>query len=67
MIFCDYAHEIKSLYFIFYNTYLKENEIKNLRQYVENEKNKTKVLRLFMNDLRKFKKEYTIYDENRDN
>ena len=50
LIFYDYAHEKKSSHFIFYDTYLKENEIENLRRYVEDEKNKNKILQLFMND-----------------
>ena len=57
LIFCDYAHEKKSLHFIFYDTYLKEIEIENLRRHVEDEKNENKVLRLFMNDLRTLKKD----------
>ena len=56
LIFCDYAHKKKSLHFIFHNIYLKENEIENLRQHVENEKNKNKILSLFMNDFKILKK-----------
>ena len=44
MISYDYAHEKKSLRFIFYDTYLKENEIENLQQHVENEENENKTL-----------------------
>ena len=44
MIFCDYAYEKKLSRFIFYNTYLKENEIENLQQHVEDKKNKNKIL-----------------------
>ena len=57
LIFCDYTHEKKSLRFIFYDTYLKENEIDNLRRYVEDEKNENKALQSFMNDF-KIKKIY---------
>ena len=56
MIFYDYAHEKKSSRLIFHNTYLKENEIKNLRRHVENKKNENKVLRSFMNDFRTLNK-----------
>ena len=59
-------HEKKSSRFIFYDTYLKENEIENLRQYVKNEKNENKVLRSFMNNFRTLKK-YIIHDESCDN
>ena len=49
-------YEKKSSHFIFHDTYLKETEIKNLRQHIENQKNENKVLRSFMNDLRTLKK-----------
>ena len=38
LISYDYAHEKKSLYFIFHNIYFKENEIENLQQHVKNKK-----------------------------
>ena len=59
LISCNYAHEKKSSRSIFHNTYLKENEIENLRRHVENEKNENKALRLFINNLRTLKKKYT--------
>ena len=66
-IFCDYTHEKKSLRFIFHDTYLKENEIENLRQHIENEKNENKALRSFMNNFKILNKKHIIHDENRDN
>ena len=66
LISCDYAHEKKSSHFIFHDTYLKENKIENLRRHVENEKNKNKILRSFMNDLKTLKK-YILHDKDRDN
>ena len=56
LIFCNYTHEKKSSRFIFHDTYLKENEIENLRRYVEDERNENKILRLFINDFRILKK-----------
>ena len=53
---CDYRHEKKSSRFIFHDTYLKKNEIENLQRYVEDEKNKNKILRSFMNDFKTLKK-----------
>ena len=46
----------KSSHCIFYDIYLKENEIENLRRHVENKKNENKVLRSFINDLKTLKK-----------
>ena len=56
LIFCDYAHEKKSSRFIFHDTYLKENKIENLQQYIEDQKNENKVLQSFMNDFKTLKK-----------
>ena len=56
LISCDYAHEKKSSHFIFYNTYSKENKIKNLQRHVEDKKNENKVLRSFMNNFKTLKK-----------
>ena len=36
----------------------KKNEIENLQQYIENEKDENKILQLFMNDLKTLKKIY---------
>ena len=55
LISCDYAYEKKSSRFIFYDIYLKKNEIEDLRQYVEDEKNENKLLRSFMNDFKTLK------------
>ena len=62
LIFCDYAHEKKSSHSIFHDIYLKENEIKNLRRYLEDEKNENKTLRSFMNNFKTLRKniQYTI-------
>ena len=60
LISCNYAHEKKSLRFIFHDTYLKKNEIENLRRHVEDEKNKNKILQSFMNNFKILKKiQYT--------
>ena len=61
LISCNYAYEKKSLRFIFYNTYLKENEIEHLQQHVEDEKIENKILQLFMNDFRILKRIYNIW------
>ena len=42
------------LYFIIY--ILKKNEIEDLQRYVEDEKNKNKVLQLFLNNFKTLKK-----------
>ena len=49
-------HEKKSSRFIFHDTYLKENKIENLQQYVKDEKNKNKTLQSFMNNFKTLKK-----------
>ena len=56
LIFCNYVHKKKSLHFIFHDTYLKQNEIKNLRRHVKNEQNENKVLESFINDFKTLKK-----------
>ena len=56
LIFCDYAHEKKLSCFIFYDIYLKENEIENLQRHIEDEENENKVLQFFMNNFRTLKK-----------
>ena len=52
LIFDDYTHEKKSSRLMLHDIHLKENEIENLRQYIENEKNENKTLQSFMNDFR---------------
>ena len=44
LIFCNYMHEKKLSRFIFHNIYLKENEIENLQQHVEDKKSENKTL-----------------------
>ena len=56
LISYNYAHEKKSSRFILHDIYLKEDEIENLRRYVEDEKNENKILRSFMNDFKTLKK-----------
>ena len=56
LISCDYAHEKKSLHFMFYNIYLKKNKIDDLQQHIEKKKNENKILQLFIKDLKTLKK-----------
>ena len=56
LIYCNYAQKKKSLRLIFYDMYLKENKIENLQWYIEDEKNKNKILRSFINNFKTLKK-----------